>query len=140
MVKSTKSEADRTRLYSALTSFEDPSLVEKALELGISGEVSRSDSAYALTRASLNPLARDVLWKWILKRHAKLWTLYAGSQQIMLYYEIVIPRCAIGRLDEVRRFLSGPNMLRGRLFSRRVIESVEIRTRLRDRLVAHGSG
>ena len=135
LVKSMKSEADRSRVYSALTSFKDSALVEKALELGISGEVPRSDSAYTLTRASSNPLAREVLWKWIRKRHEKMWTLYAGSQQLMLYYEVVIPRCAVGRVGEVRKFLSGRKMLKGGMFSRRIIESAEVRTRLRDRLM-----
>ena len=136
MVKSTKGEADRSRIYSGLTAFKDPSLVEKTLELGISGQVPRSDSAYTLTLASVNPLARDVLWKWMRKRHKKLWALYAGSQQILLYYEIVIPRCALGRVQEVKEFLSGEEMRKGEMSRRRIIESVEIRTKLRDRLLA----
>jgi len=136
LVRSIKGEADRSRIYSGLTSFKDARLVEKALELGISGQVPRSDSAYTLTLASANPMARDVLWKWILKRHRKLWALYAGSQQIMLYYEMVIPRCAVGRVGEVKEFLSEGEMRKREISSRRIIESVEIRTKLRDRLLA----
>jgi tricorn protease interacting factor F2/3 len=136
LVKSTKSEVDRSRIYSALTSFDDPKLVEKALELGISGEVSRSDSAYTLTRAAANPLARDVLWEWLKKRFEKLWTMYAGSQQVLLYYEAVVPRCAVGKPGEVGEFFSGEKMKRGGMAFRRAIESVEIRTKLRERLLA----
>jgi tricorn protease interacting factor F2/3 len=136
LVKSTQSEAERSRLYSALTAFRDPKLVERALELGISGEVSRSDSAYTMTRASANPLAREVLWKWIQRRHDRVWTLYAGSQQILLYYEIVIPRCAVGKVEEVRRFSTGEKMKKGHMAFRRIIESTEVRTRLRERLLA----
>jgi tricorn protease interacting factor F2/3 len=136
MAKSTKSEVDRSRIYSALTSFKNPSVVERALELGLSGAISRSDSAYTMRSASANPLARDVLWKWIQRRHDKLWRLYAGSQQVLLYYEVVIPRCAVGKVDEIRRFFSDKRMEKGKLFVRRIIEAAEIRTRLREALLA----
>ncbi|HME19134.1 MAG TPA: M1 family metallopeptidase [Nitrososphaerales archaeon] len=136
MVKSMKSEVDRSRIYSALTSFTDPSVVGRALELGLSGAISRSDSAYTMTSASANPLARDVLWKWIQKRHDKLLKLYAGSQQLMLYYEVVIPRCAVGKVDEIKRFFSEKDTKKGKLFVKRIIETAEIRTKLRESLLA----
>ncbi len=136
LAKSTKSEVDRSRIYSALTSFEDPKLVKSALELGISGEVSRSDSRYTLTSASVNPFAREVLWQWLKDRYERLLEIYAGPQQILLYYEGAVPKCAVGKTDDVKEFFSGEKMKQGGMVFRRIIESVEIRTKLRERLLA----
>jgi tricorn protease interacting factor F2/3 len=132
MVKSTESEVDRSRLYAALASFKEPELQERTLELGISGEVSRSDNGYTLGMTAANPDARDTLWSWIQRRYDRLWELYAGSQQIMLYMEGMVPRCAVGKVDEVRAFFGGDKMEKGGMVYRRMIEEVEVRTRLRD--------
>ncbi len=136
MAKSSKSEIDRGKIYAALTSFKNPDLVEKTLELGISGEVSRSDSGPIIGRASSNPLARDVLWGWLQKRYERLWQIYAGSQQILLYYEFAVPRCGVEKVGEVREFFSGKRLKQGGLAYRRAVESTEIRSRLREGILA----
>ena len=135
MVKSTSNEVDRGRLYYAMTASAEPDLVVKTLDLGVSGEVSRSDSAYPLIGASMNYRARDTLWDWIKTSYDKLWKMYAGSQQILLYYQAVVPRCAIGRVDDAKRFFVGSKMKQGGMVYRRILESLEINSRLLGRLL-----
>ena len=135
MVKGAPSESERGRLYGALTSFKEPELVEKALELGISGEVSRSDSGHTIVRAGSNPRARQALWSWLTKRYDALYEIYAGSQQFFLYYEAVVPNCGVEDPEAVRQFFSGAKMKQGGIAFRRVIESVGVRSRLRKRLL-----
>jgi tricorn protease interacting factor F2/3 len=136
MVKSLQSEVDRTRIYAALSSFEDPELVEDALELGISGEVSRSDSIYPLVFASGNPRARSAVWKWITKRYDTVLEIYGGSQQFYLFMAAVIPRCGVGQEAEVRQFLSGRRLKEGGSTYLRTLELLGINSRLRRRLMA----
>jgi aminopeptidase N len=135
LAKTSASEVERGRIYGGLTAFAEPDLVRRALEFGISGEVSRSDSAYTMTRAAANPDARDVLWRWLRDRYDRLWEIYGGSQQLFLYYEGIIPRCAVGKAAEVKRFFSGDRMAGGNIAFKRIQESVEVRSRLRKRLL-----
>jgi tricorn protease interacting factor F2/3 len=136
LVRNGKSEADRAKVYAALTSFEEPALVRRALELTISGEVSRSDTGYALPGAASNPRARGVLWEWIKSRYDRVRDLYGGSQQFYLYLGVVLPRCGIGREADVRKFISGKRYKDGEMTFRRTFELLDVNSRLRDRLLA----
>jgi aminopeptidase N len=138
LVKFAKSagEVDRVKAYSALTSFEDPSLVEKVLELGVSGEVSRSDSGYTLTGAANNPRARKVTWEWIARRWDRLWEVNSGAQQFYIYLNQSLPRCGIGSEDEVRKFISGRKFREGQITFRRTFEQLDIFSGLRQRLLS----
>ncbi len=136
LVKHAKSEADRAKVYAALTSFEDPALVRRTLELTISGEVSRSDTGYALPMAASNPRARGALWEWIKFRYDRVRELYGGSQQFYLYLSAVLPRCGIGREPDVHRFISGKRYKDGEMAFRRIFELLDVNSRLRDRLLA----
>ncbi|MGD0395650.1 MAG: M1 family metallopeptidase [Nitrososphaerales archaeon] len=135
LVRNAKSEADRARVYAALTSFEDPALVRRTLELTISGEVSRSDTGYALPLAASNPRARGALWEWIKSRYDRLRGLYGGSQQFYLYLNAVLPRCGIGHEADVRRFISGKRYRDGEMIFHRAFELLDVNSRLRDRLL-----
>jgi len=136
LVKNAKSEADRSKVYVALTSFEDPALVTRALELTISGEVSRSDTGYSLPGAASNPKARSALWEWIKSRYDRVRDLYGASQQFYLYLNAVIPRCGIGREADVHSFISGRRYKDGEMTFRRAFELLEVNSRLRDRLLS----
>jgi len=136
LVRNAKSEADRAKVYAALTSFEDPRLVRRTLELTISGEVSRSDTGYALPLAASNPRARGVLWEWIKSRYDRMKDLYGGSQQFYLYLNAVLPRCGIGHEANVRKFISGKRYKEGEMTFRRTFELLDVNSRLRDRLLA----
>ncbi len=130
------SEVDRAKLYAALTASSDPSVVEKTLELSIRGEVSRSDSGYTIIGASNNPYARKATWDWIVRRYDEVKGIYGGAQQFYLYLDRALPRCGIGRSDEVKDFLSGRRYEEGRLTFRRTFERLEVYSRLRDALLS----
>lgn len=134
MVKTLDSEVDRGKIYSALCSFTEPEPVKRALDLSISGEVSRSDSGYTIAYASLNPYAREVTWHWIRDSFGKLWEMYGGSQQILLYFERAVPRCAVEHESEVREFLTPELMSKGGMVFRRTLELLHVYSRLRRRL------
>lgn len=136
LVKNAKSETERLKAYAALTSFRDPTLVEKVLELTIGGEVSRSDSGYTVVGAASNPEARNVLWRWIKSRYDRLRDIYGGSQQFYLYMTAVVPRCGIGNEADVRKFISGKRYKDGELTFRRVFELLDVNSTLRGRLLA----
>ncbi len=130
------SEVDRAKLYVALTASSDPAVVEKTLDLSIGGEVSRSDSGYTIAGASNNPFARKTTWDWIVRRYDEVKGIYGGAQQFYLYLDRAVPRCGIGRADEVKRFLSGRRFEEGKLTFRRTLERLEIYSRLRDKLLS----
>jgi tricorn protease interacting factor F2/3 len=139
MAKSFQGEVDRTKIYQGLCSFREPELVEHTLELGISGQVSRSDSAYPLIFSAFNPYARDVLWRWITKHYDAMLEMYAGSQQFYLYMGRAIPLCGVEHEAEVRRFLSGKRAKEGGSSVPRILEFLHINVRLRKRLLRPGN-
>ncbi|MDG6914058.1 MAG: M1 family metallopeptidase [Nitrososphaerota archaeon] len=138
MVKTMQGEVDRAKIYGALCSFKDPSLVEETLDLGMSGEVSRSDSAYPMIFGALNTGARKVYWKWLTKHYDAIYEMYGGSQQFYLYMMRLLPVCGVGREAEVKRFLSGRRMKQGGSSLIRAMEGLEINSALRRRLLAKG--
>jgi tricorn protease interacting factor F2/3 len=136
LVKNEKSETERERIYRALTSFSDPLLVEKSLELSTSGEVSRSDSVYTLTGASTNPNARSVLLNWLTSRYDLLCNTYGGSSRFFRLMNLVIPRCGIGQETEVHKLISGRRYKEGEMTLKRSLELLKINSALRQRLLA----
>jgi tricorn protease interacting factor F2/3 len=136
LIKEARIESERRRIYAALTSFEDPGLVERTLELSISGEVSRSDSVFTLSGAALNPRARVTLWKWLTKRYGRLRDIYAGSPIFMHVLDRIIPLCGVELEVEVRKFISGKRYKEGGTTFKRTFELLDIHSRLRKRLLS----
>ncbi len=130
------SEQDRAKAYIALTASRDPSVVERTLELSISGDVSRSDSGYTIAGAASNPLARRVTWEWIARRYDAVKAIYGGAQQFYLYLDRALPRCGLGSEEEVRSFISGPRFDDGKITFRRTFERLEVYSRLRQKLLS----
>jgi tricorn protease interacting factor F2/3 len=135
MVKTLQGEVDRAKIWRALCSFDDPSLIEDTLALGISGQVSRSDSAYPMMITAYNPRARDVYWKWLTKNYDGILEMYAGSQQFYLYMGRALPIAGVGREAAVKKFLSGRRMRQGGSSLTRALEHLEINSKLRRRLL-----
>ncbi len=61
MMKKLGSEADVIKIYAGLTSFKDQELVRRALDLSVSGEISRADSVYAIGSAVLQSICTVTL-------------------------------------------------------------------------------
>ena len=137
MVKTLQGEVDRAKVWAALCSFKEPALVLDALELGMSGRVSRSDSAYPMIYGAVNTRARDVYWRWLSKNYDGMYEMYAGSQQFFLYMGRVLPIFGVGREEEVKRFLSGKRMKQGGSSLTRAMEHLAISSKLRGMLLAN---
>jgi len=135
MARTLQGEVDRANIYEGLCAFKEPELVGHTLDLGMSGQVSRSDSGYPLFLSAYNPYARDALWDWITKRYDAMREMYAGSQQFYLYMARAIPMCAVEHETEVRRFLSGKRFREGGSSVTRILELLHINARLRKRLL-----
>ena len=135
MARTLQGEVDRANIYEGLCAFKEPDLVGHTLELGMSGQVSRSDSGYPLILSAFNPYARDALWDWITKRYDAMREMYAGSQQFYLYMIGAIPMCGVGREAEVRAFLSGRRARDGGSSVTRILELLHINSRMRKRLL-----
>jgi tricorn protease interacting factor F2/3 len=135
MVKTLQGEVDRAKIYMALCSFRDPEVVEETLDLGISGEVSRSDSAYPLLYGAFNPYVRNVYWGWLTEHYETIREMYGGSQQFYLYMSRVIPVCGASDESKVRRFISGRRLKEGGSSYTRALEHLRIASRLRRRLL-----
>jgi len=139
MARTLQGEVDRANIYEGLCAFREPELVEHTLELGMSGQVSRSDSGYPLFLSAYNPYARDALWNWITKRYDAMRDMYAGSQQFYLYMGRAIPFCGVEREAEVRSFFSGKRFKEGGSSVTRLLEQLHINARLRKRLLRSGN-
>ena len=135
LAKTLQGEVDRAKVYEGLGAFTDPKLVEHTLDLGLSGEVSRSDSGYTLLMSTYNPRARDVAWRWITRNYDAMREMYAGSQQFYIYMSGAVPRCAVEREAEARRFLSGKRLKEGGSSITRILEQLHINAELRKLLL-----
>lgn len=102
--KNRSSEEEKGRFLAALTSYNDPSLISRALELAISGEVKKQHVMNLLFGATRNPTARDVTWKWITENIDFLRKIYEGVGTVSRYLTVAIPCFGIGRTGEVKRF------------------------------------
>ncbi|HUI86482.1 MAG TPA: M1 family metallopeptidase [Nitrososphaerales archaeon] len=137
MVEAEDSELGRSRIYRGMTAFKEPPLVTETLDLTVSGRVSRSDSAYAVSAASLNPLTRDALWDWVGKSYQTLWEMYGGSQSVFTLLDVALSRCGVGREQEVERFLAEKMKAHGGITFARTLEKLRINSGLRKRLSAY---
>ena len=140
MVKSLQGEVDRAKIYGALCSFKDPGLIEETLDLGISGEVSRSDSAYPMMYGARNPAARDLYWDWLTRHYDGILEMYGGSQQFYLYMGRLLPIIGVTREAKVKKFLSGRRMKQGGSSLVRALDLLAITSSVRARLVGKARG
>lgn len=138
-MKGARGEVERRRLWPAITSFKDPGLVERAVELPVIGRLSRSDATPAIRGASENPFCRKTLWKWIEKRYDLAHDNYGGSPAFFALMNYAIPLCGVGLEKEVRSFISGRRYQEGRLTYNRTFELLQVTSRLRKKLLALGA-
>lgn len=88
-----------------LAEFENPELVEHALEYAVSGKVRNQDSAAQLAIALGNPQTRDIAWKFIQQNwdavHAQL-TTWSGSYIVGAASSF----CSVDARDNVEHFFA----------------------------------
>ncbi|MGI0091728.1 MAG: M1 family metallopeptidase [Nitrososphaerales archaeon] len=128
------SEADVIKIYYGLASFRDPKLVEKTLDLCISGEISRADSLYAVIDAAQNPYVRGTTWAWFKANFHVFRELFQGTPYVSQIMQEVISRAGIGRKDEVKNYLSNTKINEAERGIRKGVELLEIYSDLENRL------
>lgn len=66
MHNGSKNSEERVTLAAALTSFKQPELIQKALDLITSKEVRLQDTTYWIAYSFMNRHARDTTWEWMV--------------------------------------------------------------------------
>jgi tricorn protease interacting factor F2/3 len=104
--KNRSSEEEKGRFLAGLTSYKEPSLVSRALNLLLSGEVKKQHALNLLGGLMRNPEARGVTWDWVSNNIDWLRKVYEGVGTVSRYLTIGIPYFGIGRGEELKRFFS----------------------------------
>jgi len=100
------SDEEKIRMLTALTSFNDSSLVALSFGLALSGEVKRQDVRTMISYAVGNPDARGVLWTWIKTNIEKLKEYYSASGALSRMMPSILPLLGIGRAADVEKFFN----------------------------------
>jgi puromycin-sensitive aminopeptidase len=88
---STQNSEERTTLTVALTSFKQPELIERALDLIDSNQVRLQDVSYWVAYSLMNRFARDKAWIWI-KDHWKWLDSKLGSDLSFYRFPVYVGR------------------------------------------------
>ena len=89
-----------------MTTFKEPRLLSKLLEMVQGGEVKKQDQMALISAATRNPHARDIAWMWIKSSMSHLREVYEGTGDISRLLQSCIPILGIGRIEEVERYFS----------------------------------
>jgi tricorn protease interacting factor F2/3 len=133
-MKKMGNEADIIKLYEGLTSFKDTSLVKKALDFCLSGEVSRADSLYAIEFALENASANDIVWSWITANISALRELFRGTPYVGKLFQYGVPFLALGHEKEVQHYFDTHPMEEAVAGINKGMELLGIYSNLRSRL------
>ncbi len=131
---------DALRLARALAWSEEPSLVEEALELAVSGGINRSHVLSVVLQAAANPRGRGVSWEWLKRRTPVLTEMFRGSGYLPQLYERVLPLAGLGREAEVREHFRTETSAEGARGLAKGLEWLEVREKLRGRLARSAAG
>ncbi|HET9743909.1 MAG TPA: M1 family metallopeptidase [Terriglobales bacterium] len=104
-LKDTTDQILRGRYMGALSSFEKPELVKKALELAVSGQIPNQDSAAFLSSFLRNPGTRDEAWKFIQTHWdevQKQFTTWSGAYVVGSAGQF----CSEDKASDVKAFFS----------------------------------
>ncbi|MCH8133067.1 MAG: M1 family metallopeptidase [Myxococcales bacterium] len=71
--KSARTPQEQRRFLLALGAFRDPKLIERSLELSLTGAVATQDVIFLLTRMLANPAAREPTWRFVQRRWSRLY-------------------------------------------------------------------
>jgi len=104
--KSRSSEEEKARFLGGLTSFKDPSLVSRALNLASAGEVKKQHVQNLIVGVTRNPDARNATWNWLSTNLEWVRKLYEGTGVLSRYLTGGIPYFGIGRAEEVKKFFA----------------------------------
>src|SRR5467141_3953274 len=104
--KNRPSEEEKSRFLVGLTSFSQPSLNARAMDLASSGEIKKQHVGTLLGSAARNPEAREVTWNWVAKNFDWLRGIYEGTGVVSRYLTYMLPILGIDRTEEVTTFFA----------------------------------
>jgi tricorn protease interacting factor F2/3 len=102
--KNRQSEEEKSRFLIGLTSFGQPVLNSRALELASSGEIKKQHVVTLLSSAARHPDGRAVTWDWITKNFEWLRTIYEGTGTLSRYFTYALPILGLYRSEYVTKF------------------------------------
>jgi len=104
--KNKPSEEEKSRFLVGLTSFSQPSLNSRALDLASSGEIKKQHVGTLLGSSTRNPEARAGTWDWITEKFEWLRGIYEGTGVVSRYLTYMLPILGIDRTEEVTEFFA----------------------------------
>ncbi len=128
------SESEALKLEIALAWNREPALVEKALEIGLAGEINLGHFYAVILTAISNPVARPIAWTWFKAHLAELEQRLKGTTMIGDLIEGAIPVLGLDYPEEVRRFFAEHPVPEGERGRRNGFALLEAAERLRKRL------
>jgi tricorn protease interacting factor F2/3 len=100
------SDEEKERLLVSMTTFKEPRLLSKLLEMAQGGEVKKQDQMTLISGTARNPHARDAAWTWIKSSMSHLREVYEGTGDLSRLLQSCIPILGIGRIEEVERYFN----------------------------------
>jgi tricorn protease interacting factor F2/3 len=100
------SDEEKERLLVSMTTFKEPRLLSKLLELVQRGQVKKQDQMTLISATTRNPNARDMAWTWIESSMSQLRQVYEGTGDLSRLLQSCIPILGIGRVEEVERYFN----------------------------------
>jgi tricorn protease interacting factor F2/3 len=98
------SDEDKDRILQAMTCFTKSDLLQRTLDLAMSGEVKRQDVIGVVAGSAWNPICRDLTWTFVKANIQKLQELYQSTGILSGVLFSLIPILGIGRVEEVEKF------------------------------------
>ncbi len=97
-------EAEALQLERALAWSGELSLVERTLDLTLSGEINRGHAVAVIAQAAQNLVGRPLVWPWMTRHVEELNGLFRGSGFLSSLLEYTTALVGLGRSDEVKEF------------------------------------
>ncbi len=103
-LRNARSDADAMKTIFALTSFREPELVRKTLDLAFKGDVNIAHIVYLVYNTAMNPEGKRVLWEWFKSNREALLKTYAGTGLNNSMIEYLIARAGIMNRKDVENY------------------------------------
>lgn len=125
---------EKLRFLGALTSFEEPKILEKTLDFLFSGEVRSQDIFLMLHGLSQNPSGRDITWQFIKIHWDKIEELYAGGKLIGRVISAVCdPLISFAHESDVRSFFEAHPVPAAKRTIQQALEKIRVNARWLER-------
>ncbi len=109
-MKNARSDADAMKALLGLTSFRDPSLVRRTLELAFEGDLNMGHIATLVYMTATNPEGKAELWEWFKSNKEKLFKTYAGTGVNSPMVEAIVARAGVVNRREVEEYVQTNSM------------------------------